>query len=94
MVTTIAKTYAQGISTQQQKVEKILEEHKDIFSSPTMVTLHCEVKHSIDFTPIAPLSNGPVYMATSDQTPHLVGAQLFWYRRRTGHENFILIIEP
>jgi hypothetical protein len=38
-----------------------MEEYKDIFSSPTGVPLHCQVKHSIDLTPNAPLPNGPVY---------------------------------
>jgi hypothetical protein len=38
-----------------------MEEYKDIFSSPTGVPLHCQVKHSIDLTPGAPLPNGPVY---------------------------------
>jgi hypothetical protein len=36
-------------------VDKIVEEHKDIFVSPTGVPLHCQVKHSIDLTPGAPL---------------------------------------
>jgi hypothetical protein len=30
-----------GLSTQQKKVDKIVEEYKDIFSSPTEVPLHC-----------------------------------------------------
>jgi hypothetical protein len=38
-----------------------MEEYKDIFSSPTGVPLHCQVKHSIDLTPDALLPNGPVY---------------------------------
>jgi hypothetical protein len=42
-------------------VDKIVEEHKDIFSSPTRVPVHCQVKHSIDLTPDAPLPNNPVY---------------------------------
>jgi hypothetical protein len=38
-----------------------MEECKDIFSSPTGVPLHCQVKHPIDMTPGAPLRNGIVY---------------------------------
>jgi hypothetical protein len=60
-VTATTKTSARGLSTQQQQVDKIVEEHKDIFSSPTGVPLHCQVKHSIDLTPDAPLPNDPVY---------------------------------
>jgi hypothetical protein len=42
-------------------VDGIVEEYKDIFSSPTRVSAHCQVKHPIDLTPDAPLPNGPVY---------------------------------
>jgi hypothetical protein len=38
-----------------------MEEYKDIFSSPTGVLKHCQVKHPIDLTPDAPLPNGLVY---------------------------------
>jgi hypothetical protein len=38
-----------------------MEEYSYIFSSPTGVPLHCQVKHPIDLTPDAPLPNGPVY---------------------------------
>jgi hypothetical protein len=38
-----------------------VEEYLDIFSSPTGVPLHYQVKHSIDLTPITLLPNGPVY---------------------------------
>jgi hypothetical protein len=42
-------------------VDEIMEEYRDIFSSPTGVPTHCQVKHPIDLTPSAPLPNGPVY---------------------------------
>jgi hypothetical protein len=42
-------------------VEEIMEEYKDIFSSPTGVPTHCQVKHPIDLTPGAPLHNGTIY---------------------------------
>jgi hypothetical protein len=38
-----------------------MEEYLDIFSSPTGVPLHCQVKHPIDLIPDASLPNGPVY---------------------------------
>jgi hypothetical protein len=37
---------ATGISMQQKQVNKVMEEYKYIFSSPTEVPLHCQVKHS------------------------------------------------
>jgi hypothetical protein len=46
---------------QQKQVDKVVEEYPDIFSSPTRVPLHCQVKHSIDLNPGPPLTNGPVY---------------------------------
>jgi hypothetical protein len=46
---------------QQKQVDEIMEEYRDIFSLPTMVSMHCQVKHPIDLTPSAPLPNGPVY---------------------------------
>jgi hypothetical protein len=49
------------LSTQQKQVDKVVEEYSDIFSSPTGVPLHYQVKHPIDLTPGAPLPNGPVY---------------------------------
>jgi hypothetical protein len=42
-------------------VDGIVEEYKDIFSSPIRVPMHCQFKHPIDLTPDAPLPNGPVY---------------------------------
>jgi hypothetical protein len=42
-------------------VDKVVEEYKDIFTSPNGVPLHYQVKHSIDLTPSAPLPNGPLY---------------------------------
>jgi hypothetical protein len=39
------------LSTQQKQVDKVMEEYSDIFSSPTGVPLHCQVKHPIDLTP-------------------------------------------
>jgi hypothetical protein len=50
-----------NLSMQQKKVDKVVEEYKDILSSPTGVLLHCQVKHPIDMTPDGLLPNGPVY---------------------------------
>ena len=58
---TVATTSRQGSSAQQQQMDKVVEEYGDIFTSPTGVPLHCQVKHPIDLTPGAPLPNGPIY---------------------------------
>ena len=42
-------------------MDKVVEEYEDIFTSPTGVPLHCQVKHPIDLTPSASLPNGPIY---------------------------------
>jgi hypothetical protein len=42
-------------------VDKVMEEYKDIFSSPTRVPLRCQVKNSIDLTLVMWLPNGSVY---------------------------------
>jgi hypothetical protein len=51
----------ESLSTQQKKVDKVVEEYKDILSSFIGVHLHYQVKNSIDLTPDAPLPNGSVY---------------------------------
>ena len=51
----------QGCSTWQQQMDKVVEEYRDIFTSPTGIPLHCQVKHSIDLTRGAPLPNRPIY---------------------------------
>eukprot|EP00253_Pinus_taeda_P001871 PITA_01871 len=50
-----------GSSTQQQQIDKVVDEYKDIYASPIGVPLHCQVKHSIDITSGAPLPNGLIY---------------------------------
>ena len=42
-------------------MDKVVEEYEDIFTSPTGVPLHCQVKHLIDLTPGVPLPNGLIY---------------------------------
>ena len=42
-------------------MDKVVEEYKEIFSSPIGVPMHYQVKHSIDLTPDAPLPNGIIY---------------------------------
>ena len=49
------------LSTQKNQVDKVMEEYSNIFSSPTGVPLHCQVKHPIDLTPNTPLPNEPIY---------------------------------
>ena len=58
---TVATTSRQGPSAWQQQMDKVVEEYEDIFTSPTGVPLHCQVKHPIDLTPSAPIPNGPIY---------------------------------
>jgi hypothetical protein len=57
--TSMAST--QHLSFQQNQVDGIVEEYRDIFSSPTGVPTHCQVKHPIDMTLGATLPNGPVH---------------------------------
>jgi hypothetical protein len=42
-------------------MEKVVEEYRDIFTSPARVPLHCQVKHPINMTPGVSLPNGPIY---------------------------------
>ena len=58
---TVATTSRQGSSTGQKQMDKVVEEYMDIFTSPTGVPLHCQVKHPIDLTPGVPLPNGMIY---------------------------------
>jgi hypothetical protein len=60
-ITATSRVSAVDLSTQQNQVDKVMEEYSDIFSSPIGVPLHCQVKHPIDLTPGAQLPNGPVY---------------------------------
>jgi hypothetical protein len=60
-IATTPRASMDDLSTQKKKVDKVVEEYSDIFSSPTGVPLHFQVKHPIDLTPGAPLPNGPVY---------------------------------
>jgi hypothetical protein len=57
--TSVAST--QSLSLQQKQVDRIVEEYREIFSSPIGIQTHFQVKHPIDMTPKAPLPNGPVY---------------------------------
>jgi hypothetical protein len=60
-ITATSRVSTANLSTQQKKVDKVLEEYSNIFSSPIGVILHCQVKHPIDLTHGAPLPNGPFY---------------------------------
>jgi hypothetical protein len=53
----------------------IVEEYKAIFSSPTGVLMHFQVKHPIDLTISAPLPIGPVYhrsLMENEKTRHQI----------------------
>jgi hypothetical protein len=60
-IATTSRASVVDLSTQQKKVDEVMEEYSNIFSSPTGVPLHCQVKHPIDLTLGAPLRNEPVY---------------------------------
>jgi hypothetical protein len=56
-------------------VDEIVEEYRDIFSSPTEVSTHYQVKHPIDLTLDAPLPNRPFYhrsMMEQDEIKHWI----------------------
>lgn len=48
----------EGSSMQQKHVDTVMKEYKQIFSSPTGVPFHYQVKNSFNLTPRAPLPNG------------------------------------
>ena len=60
-ITATSRVFVADLSTQRKQVDKVMEEYSDIFSSPTRVPLHYQVKHPIDLNPRALLPNGPVY---------------------------------
>jgi hypothetical protein len=74
-VTVTSAASTQILSLQQNKVDGIVEEYKDIFSSPIGVPTHCQVKHPIDLISGAPLPNIPVYhrsLMENDEIKHLI----------------------
>jgi hypothetical protein len=60
-VATTSMASTQSLSLQKKQLDGIVEEYIDIFSSPTWVPTHCQVKHPIDLTPNTPLPNGTIY---------------------------------
>jgi hypothetical protein len=46
-------------------MDKVMEEYRDIFTSPVGVPLHCQVKHPMDLTPgamdLLHCCNGTIY---------------------------------
>ena len=50
-----------GSHMHQKQVDKVVEEYRDIFSSPTGVPLHYQVKLLINLTPGAHLLNKSIY---------------------------------
>jgi hypothetical protein len=54
-------TSTNSLSLKNKKVDKIMEEYKDILFAPTGVPTHFQVKHPIDITLNASLPNGPIY---------------------------------
>jgi hypothetical protein len=60
-ITATSSASVTDLSIQQKQVDKVVEEHSDVFSSPTRVPMHYQVKHPIDLTRGTPLPNGMVY---------------------------------
>ena len=60
----VVMTSRQGTSARQQHMDKVMEEYEDIFTSLTGVPLHCQVKKSIDLTPVVSFLNGPIYLCS------------------------------
>jgi hypothetical protein len=56
-----SRVFLTDLSREKKKVDKVMEEYSDIFSSTTTVPLHYQVKHPIDVMPNTPFPNGPVY---------------------------------
>jgi hypothetical protein len=60
-------------------LDKIIEEYKDIFSSPIEVSMHFQVKHPIDLTPNASIPNGSFYhhsLMENDEIKHQIREML------------------
>jgi hypothetical protein len=73
IATSVAST--QILSLLHNQVDEIVEEYKDIFSSPTGVPMHYQVKHPIDLTPGETLPNGPFYhhlLMENDEIRHQI----------------------
>jgi hypothetical protein len=72
-VTSTSMASTQCLSLQQNQVDGIVEEYRDIFSSPMAVPTHYQVENPIDLTPNTPLPNGPVYrrsLMENDEIKH------------------------
>lgn len=54
-------TPKRGFSAQKKQFYKVVEEYRDILSSPIEIPLNFQVNHSIDMTSRAPLPNGAIY---------------------------------
>jgi hypothetical protein len=57
----VATTSRHGSFARQQRMDKVMEQYCDIFTLPTGVPLHCQVKCPIVLTLGASLPNGPIY---------------------------------
>jgi hypothetical protein len=76
---------------QKNKVDGIVEEYRDIFSSPTGVPIHCHVKHPIDLTLGAPLPNGPVYYRSLMENDKIKAGSKRFFKRGTSDPNYPLV---
>jgi hypothetical protein len=68
-------TSTQSLSLQQKKLDGIVEEYRDIFSSTIWVPTHYQVKNTIYLTLGAPFPNGLVYrrsLMENDEIKHQI----------------------
>ncbi len=79
----VATISRQGSSTQQQQMDKVVEEYRDIFASPIGVPLHCQVNHSIDLTLSMPFPNGSIYQRFFWRTMRSRGKFRNYHRKGT-----------
>jgi hypothetical protein len=64
-------------------VDGIVEEYRDILSSPIVVPIHYQVKHPIDLTPDAPLPNGPFYLCSLMENDEIMVTSERFFKRGT-----------
>ena len=75
-------------------MDKVVEECGDIFTSPTRVPLHYQVKHPIDLTLGALLPNGPIYWCSILENDEIKRKNSGAVVKRSHLAKFIALWEP
>ena len=83
-IATTSRAFMIDLCSQHKKMDKVMEEYLDIFSSPIGVPLHCQVKNPIDLTPDTPLPNGLVYRLSL-----LENEEIKWQIQEMLHKGYI-----